>query len=134
MSNKSNRKIYEGWCKRCQSVRKYRLVGWNEDAELAWLRCSGCHSTYAFEINRLHRDGTLADPTPEEARGGRSSTGSVVEYDPRGTYNVGQKIRHPVFQDVGQVIAVERSGSAGKIVVDFETVGQKTLVAGRLLT
>ncbi len=131
---RSNRKIYEGWCRRCQSVRKHRLVGWNEEAELAWLRCSGCHTTYAFETHRLLPDGKLADAPVEDNNENPQTRKEVIEYDPALTYNVGQKIHHPVFQDVGRVIAVQRNGRSNKIIVDFENVGQKVLVEGRPLS
>ena len=135
MAKRSNRKIYEGWCRRCQSVRKHRLVGCNEEAELAWLRCSGCHTTYAFETHRLLPDGKLADVVSvEESDGSQGTRKEVVEYDPAARYNVGQKIHHPVFQDVGRVVAVQRNGRSSKIIVDFEKVGQKVLVEGRPLT
>ncbi len=133
MAKRSSRKLYDGWCKKCQSVRKFRVVGWNEEAELAWLRCSGCHSTFAFEIDRLKPDGTIADPPLEASQEDQDTTTEIVDYDPRNTYTLGQRIRHPVFQDVGRVIAVEKNGRSGKIVVDFENVGQKVLVEGRSL-
>jgi hypothetical protein len=114
-------------------MKKHRLVGWNEEAELAWLRCSGCHTTYAIETFRLLPDGRFVDATSEKAADPGPEAFEVVEYDPAATYQVGQLIHHPVFQDVGRVTAVVHHGRSSRIVVDFENVGQKVLVEGRML-
>ncbi|MDZ7372460.1 MAG: hypothetical protein ONB23_00695 [candidate division KSB1 bacterium] len=133
MARASNRRIYEGWCRRCQGVRKHRLVGWNEEAELAWLRCNACHTTYAIETLRLLPDGRFVDSPDDQTDRPTGPPSEIVEYDPAATYSVGQRIHHPVFQDVGRVIAVDRRGRCGRIVVEFENVGQKVLVEGRAL-
>lgn len=53
----------------------------------------------------------------------------LKEYRPTGTYKIGQKIYHPVFEDVGRVVKKkEATGEYRKIVVDFKHRGQKTLI------
>jgi hypothetical protein len=54
----------------------------------------------------------------------------VREYRASDKHRVGQKIYHPVFEDVGEIVKREKSpsGNMKKITVKFERVGKKILL------
>ena len=54
----------------------------------------------------------------------------IREYRASDKHRVGQKIYHPIFEDVGEIIKREKSpsGNMKKIIVRFEHVGEKILL------
>jgi hypothetical protein len=89
--------------------------------ERMWYRCTRCRHAVLLNLGELKKGEETARRKPEKAE--------CSEYDPHGTYKVGQAIFHSVWDDVGKVTAKERtSDGASAIVVSFEKSGERRLL------
>lgn len=125
------RKYFTAPCPRCRRETKMRLTGESAELGIVWLRCSGCHSSFSFSPEDLQKDGsvrTTSESHPQDSNGG-DSPAEVVPYSPDKTFEIGQTIYHEAFHDYGRIVAKrEAQGSKGKIVVEFQHVGEKVLI------
>ncbi|NIR47212.1 hypothetical protein GWO43_01835 [candidate division KSB1 bacterium] len=127
------RKYYKGLCRKCGELK--RLVLWQEDdsREILRLRCLDCYTMNDVPVERVLRNGRVL--TENERKNRKEALSQVLEYSPKNTYWKGQRIRHPVLNDVGKVVnKVETDGNHRIIVVDFEKNGTKKLVEGYIIS
>lgn len=123
----SYRKYYKGQCHHCGEFRKLVLIKKDEDQKILLLRCGECSALNEFPLERVLKTGRVL--TEKEFKNREEALSEVQYYSPEKTYWQGQRIRHPVLDEVGKVIAKGKTGDEHKIItVDFEKSGKKKLV------
>ncbi|NIR47216.1 hypothetical protein GWO43_01855 [candidate division KSB1 bacterium] len=126
---KFRRKYFNGRCPKCNRPRKLTLIGEDEDVGVVWLRCNKCLETHSYAVERLRKTGRVL--TKSELKKRNEAMSEVAEYTPDKTYWIGQKIHHPDFDEVGEIVKKEEtSGKNQMIIVEFENQGTKKLVEG----
>ena len=98
------------------------LIGEMEGvSDKSWYRCSKCRRLMFISLEAL-RD---QDPSQEN----KIEKKDCIPYSPEKMYNVGQKIVHQGWNDVGKVITKERTSSGAQaIIVAFEKLGERRLI------
>jgi hypothetical protein len=87
--------------------------------------------SHAFPFATMMRDGLIPQSKKKKkADNSEQFLNEPVEYSPSGVYQVGQRIHHPVLDDIGKIISENTVNGHGKIVVAFEKFGKKILVHG----
>lgn len=122
----------EAHCAKCKMDRLHVIETLKSDGNIHRVICRTCESVHAFRLPK--GDGTKK-PSAARPKSPRRPRGSVLvteeelarakKYDTRGSFAVGDIIRHATFGP-GKVVAVK---SGGKIDVGFES-GAKTLISG----
>ncbi|MFQ5752443.1 MAG: hypothetical protein ACE5HI_10635 [bacterium] len=121
------RKHYNGHCHQCDEFSKLVLIEKDEEQEIFRLRCSQCFALNEFPLERVLKTGRLL--TEKEFENREEALSEVQDYNPKKSYWRGQKIRHPVFDEVGKVVAKGETVDDNKIItVNFEKSGKKKLV------
>lgn len=121
------RKYYNGFCERCDESRKLVLFESDKEQEILRLRCSECLTVDEVPWRRVLKTGQVLDE--QEFQNRKEALSEVQDYDPEKRYWRGQKIRHPVLDDVGKVVAKGETGDSHKVItVDFENNGTRVLV------
>jgi hypothetical protein len=123
------RRVVVLFCHEQKSMQEMTRIGYSENRERVLFRCHGCGMNHAFPFATMIRDG-FAPPSKKLTReqGVASYPDVLAEYSPAGVYQVGQRIHHTVFDDIGKVIAENTANGHGKIVVAFEKSGKKILI------
>jgi hypothetical protein len=121
------RKYYRGQCHNCDELRKLVLSEKDEDQGLIRLRCSECAAFNEFQLDWVLKNGRVL--TPEEYEDREEALSEVQVYNPQNSYWRGQKIEHPVLEEVGNIVAKSETSEGNKfIVVNFEKSGKRKLV------
>jgi len=125
-------RIVELHCHEHESKQQMTRRGYSDDRSMALFRCEGCGMNHAFPIATMIRDGIVPPPkiTKKTEIEEAIVAEALLEYSPIGVYQVGQRIHHTVFDDIGKVISENTLNGHGKIVVAFEKSGRKILIHG----
>jgi len=126
---KITRKRYNAECKRCKNMKKMEVVGISDDNKYVSLKCSSCHMVFLFPTEWFKNNKVVQPPSDLQNVPAHAQQ-SVVEYSFNKTFNLGQRIYHKRFNDVGEVISKKKLERGSKIVVSFKRCGEKTLVEG----
>lgn len=123
------RKYFEGRCPNCDSVQKLQVENIDDELGVVKMACTECRHSNTYPAERVRRTGRLL--TKEQFERFRKVMDDIIDYTPKETYFVGQKIRHPVFDEVGEVLDKEKTEADHKfIVVKFQKAGERKLVEG----
>jgi DNA-directed RNA polymerase subunit RPC12/RpoP len=110
------------FCSHCERDTRMEIVGAVENQpERMWYRCTRCRHAVLLNLNDLQKGEETAKKKLERT--------DCSEYDPHGSYKVGQAIFHSDWDDVGKVMSKEKtSGGASAIVVSFQKLGERRLL------
>lgn len=126
---KFRRKYFRGRCPECESQQKLKLVAKQDELGTIRMRCLTCSQIATYPVERVRKTGRVL--TERQFKKFKAAMTKILNYSPQDTYFVGQKIRHPVFDEVGQVMKKKKSTGRHQIIlVKFENVGEKELVEG----
>ncbi|MBI3586187.1 MAG: hypothetical protein HY088_03540 [Ignavibacteriales bacterium] len=114
-------------CAYCHKPTKMELVGQmqTEDSEKpaqkVWYRCTRCKHSALLDRQ------TLAQP--KNGTGAKLDKGVCTHYSKDQVFTVGQAIYHEEWDDVGKVIAKQKtSDGTHAITVAFEKLGERKLI------
>lgn len=86
-----------------------------------WYRCSKCRHSMLIGLESLKKE------QPDAER--KIDVKDCIPYSPEKMYDVGQKIVHHEWNDVGKVLTKEiTSSGAQAIIVAFEKLGERRLI------
>lgn len=110
------------YCTHCERETKMEIVGSGEHLpDKTWYRCTRCRHAVLLNAMDLRKSDETSKKKLEKVE--------CSEYDPHGTYTIGQAIFHSGWDDMGKVTAKEKtSAGASAIVVAFEKLGERRLL------
>lgn len=124
-------RVVELECKELKSKKQMTRIGHSDDREMVWFRCQGCGMNHAFPFATMMRDGLITQSKKKKTENYvEAFLTAPVEYSPSGVYQLGQRIHHAVWDDVGKIISENTVNGHGKIVVAFAKSGKKILIHG----
>ncbi|MFQ5798250.1 MAG: hypothetical protein ACE5H0_06095 [Bacteroidota bacterium] len=115
-------KRIEYYCSYCNRSTKMEVVGEMEGVpDKSWYRCPKCRHSMLVSLEALRKE-----PPGQE---NKIQMRDCTQYSPEKIYEVGQKIVHHEWNDVGKVITKEiTSSGAQAIIVAFEKLGERRLI------
>ena len=123
------KKIVEHYCSICNGMTDMEIASHNDELDIYWLRCKVCHGATMIKNKNLEK--LAIRKANDTLINDHQVTDQVKEYDPAKTYEAGQLLYHPAFDDQGVVTELKSgSGDFDKIVVKFDHIGEKMLIHG----
>jgi hypothetical protein len=102
--------------------------GYSDDRAMVVFQCQGCGLNHEFPTATMIRDGIVPPPKAKQTEAETAIVAAPLEYSPFGVYQIGQRIHHTAFDDIGKIISENTLSGHGKIVVAFEKSGKKILI------
>ena len=97
------------YCSVCKDYFDMEVVEEGGENEVTWLRCPSCHGILPYM--ELEEKASGEDQEQEEFSANSFDDEDVVEYDARGSFEVGHVIYHRSWNDYGRVL--EKLGLPG---------------------
>ncbi len=115
-------KRIEHHCSYCNRTAKMEIVGEMEGVpDKSWFRCSKCRHSVLISLEEV----MMENPSQEA----KIEVKDCTPYSPDKTYDIGQKIVHHEWNDVGKVrTKVTTSSGAHAIIVTFKKLGERRLI------
>ncbi len=135
-------KEVEEFCSICQLKLKMLIVQEaNPESEMIWVKCPKCNEIKPLQLADVQE---LTEPGPQDSAqgngaellegqsGDRPGGKDAFElYNPESDYEPGQTIYHKLWDDLGEVVEKQASGSGRRyIVVEFKKQGRRKLLVG----
>ena len=113
------------YCSVCKDYFDMEVVDEGGENEVTWLRCPRCHGILPY----MEMDEEPSSKKEDEFSADSFDENEVVEYDARGSFDVGHVIYHRSWNDYGKVIEkVGLPGNRHAIRVQFLQQGDVQLL------
>jgi len=111
------------YCKSCKCDQEMKPQRDGFDGKIVWLKCQACSDMLFIkkeDFEHLLNGHEYRKVDAEE---------DYIDYEPHKSFQIGQRVYHPIWDDKGEVLKKEVTGSGrNSIIVAFNRLGEKTLI------